>query len=1102
MKFGGFVGRERELDELRHALDETRERRGRLFLISGEPGIGKTRLAEKIAREAAARGTRAVWGRCWEGGGAPAYWPWIQVIRGCVSSADPAQRRAALESELGHLTLETVAQIVPELHTFSPHPLKPVPTSVNAEQARFQLLDSVTTLLTDFARLGPLAILLDDLHDADDSSLIMLQFVARQAAGTAILIVGTYRVDEVRQSPELSKQIGDLSRGARSIPLVGLSQAEVAEFIGLSSGQAPDQSLVARLHAATGGNPLFVDGIVRMLVADPEAGPEIASDQPFKIPHTLREAIRSRLAVLSNEARSLLNVAAAIGNEFEADVCVQAAAVSREEFNSLVDEASRGGLVKLLGQSRYRFAHALIRAGLYDALDTNTRIRLHGRIAETIEAIYAKDKRAHVAELAHHFRAAGVIEKAITYSRRASQAAFEVFSYADSAAHSLIALTLSEDHNDLRRADILLGLGRVTAFHLDPAEGIARLEEALSLYRELENEERVAATNVFLGQALASQADFSLGMNVPRALEYFRQALARKGEWTDLGVLGTLYNSMAQSLYQANRIDEAIGAAQQAKQIWMRASDPAWIAAASLCARLLMIKGRHSEAAVLLDEAAVVAQEMTDPELFRSAMFERGWCRMAMRDPIEAKRFFSRGMDKKGVSPLQAERNFEFLANVEFMTGDLVRAKAIAAEHRVQPGFRSSIAYRGGDWEAAIEMNLPMLEWTRRTGHRWDEVHTLWLLVQMLRTTGDFQRATNFLGQTLRAYHPSDVFWEMYVRPLASQLAIAMGRPDEANQHLEVCRAIIAQGEDWLGLAGSVARAEGMLAAVQGRNFAIQFENAIANHQRYSLPFDEADTLYYWGVALNAAGEYSLVNEKLDAAIEMYRRYGAGQRWIDRAEAARHSVSPAPKTREPAAASPRPSIFRKEGEYWTLSYQETTFRLRHIKGLAYMMILLAHPGQRFHVKELLTMVEGAGTGNRTNGDSDLALTNDLGGRDAAFDPQARADYRNRLKELQAELDEADRFNDFGRAAHAREELDFLKSELSSSIGIGGHARLSSTHSERVRLMVGKNIRVAIDKIRQRCPTLGRHFATSISSGNFCSYQPDPEDTISWQLEAE
>jgi len=341
-----FVGRERELTELRQALAEAEAGRGRLFLISGEPGIGKTRLAEELGNEAASRGMRAVWGRCWESGGAPAYWPWIQVIRTLSSSTDSAGRRLVFESEHSASMVETVAQIVPELYASAPRPIKPPVTSrVDPEQARFRLFDSMTSLLKAFARLGSLVIVLDDLHEADLSSLTMLRFVAREVTATGILIIGTYRDIEVQRSPELSQHIGDLSREARLIPLVGLSQAEVAQFYGFSSGQAPDDELVSKLHAATAGNPLFVDGIVRTLIADRDAGFGTPSSEHLKIPHTLREAIHRRLAALSDETRALLRVAAVIGNEFETEICLSVGGVSRDEFNSQLDEASTGGIV-------------------------------------------------------------------------------------------------------------------------------------------------------------------------------------------------------------------------------------------------------------------------------------------------------------------------------------------------------------------------------------------------------------------------------------------------------------------------------------------------------------------------------------------------------------------------------------------------------------------------------------------------------------------------------------------------------------------------------------------------------------------------------------
>ena len=169
--------------------------------------------------------------------------------------------------------------------------------------------------------------------------------------------------------------------------------------------------LVAKLCAATNGNPLFVDGIVRSLMAEGAIGSAGVLDRPFKIPSGIREAIRSRLDDLSPESNSILAVAAAIGNEFEFNLCQSVADVSAEEAHRLLDEAASAGIVTALGHGRYRFSHALIREAVYDELDTNGRIRIHGKIANRLEEIYREDIDPHLAELAHHFREAGVTGK-------------------------------------------------------------------------------------------------------------------------------------------------------------------------------------------------------------------------------------------------------------------------------------------------------------------------------------------------------------------------------------------------------------------------------------------------------------------------------------------------------------------------------------------------------------------------------------------------------------------------------------------------------------------------------------------------------------------
>ena len=205
-----FVGRERELAELVSACESGADSDAHLFLIYGEPGIGKTRLADELASRVKAGGLQVLWGRCWEGEGAPAYWPWIQVIRSFLGALEPERRsNLAVESEIAADIIHEVAQIIPDLR---PAHSTVRPPSVERQagsraKARFRLFDAVTNFLKIGARSHPMLIVLDDLHDADEASLALLRFMARELKGAPIMIVATYRDLEVRRSPGLGKMI-------------------------------------------------------------------------------------------------------------------------------------------------------------------------------------------------------------------------------------------------------------------------------------------------------------------------------------------------------------------------------------------------------------------------------------------------------------------------------------------------------------------------------------------------------------------------------------------------------------------------------------------------------------------------------------------------------------------------------------------------------------------------------------------------------------------------------------------------------------------------------------------------------------------------------
>jgi hypothetical protein len=192
--------------------------------------------------------------------------------------------------------------------------------------------------------------------------------------------------------------------------------------------------------------------------------------------------------------------------------------------------------------------------------------------------------------------------------------------------------------------------------------------------------------------------------------------------------------------------------------------------------------------------------------------------------------------------------------------------------------------------------------------------------------------------------------------------------------------------------------------------------------------------------------------------------------------------------------------FRKEGDFWTISYGATTFRLKDAKGLRYIAYLLARPAQRIHVLDLIAAVEGSAAGRRISPESeDLQIVRELGAPGPITDARARSEYRARLRDLQAELDEAERSNDLGRSEHLRTEIEMVGEELTRSSGLGGRARAVSGSAERARGLVGKNIRSVVEKIRHEHPALGRHLATAITTGYFCVYQPTPDQPVSWQL---
>jgi predicted ATPase len=318
-----FIGREPELATLHAALADATAGHGRIVLLAGEPGVGKTRLAQELAAYAWQRGALVLVGRCYEGEGAPPFWPWVQMLRTYVMDSDPAR----LRQEMG-LGAADIAQVVPEVRERLPD-LTAAP-GVESEQARFRLFDSVTLFFQAAARRQVQVLIVDDLHWAEIPSLLLLQFMAREIGEARVLVLGTYRDLGLPRGHALLQALGEIARvpGSQTLSLRGLSEPEVARFLE-RRGFQPFAPLVTAMYQATEGNPFFLTEVVRLLAYEEDHTALRSPRSTMTIPQGVRAAVERRLHALSAECQQVLTLAAVMGREFNVAALESAGATLR-----------------------------------------------------------------------------------------------------------------------------------------------------------------------------------------------------------------------------------------------------------------------------------------------------------------------------------------------------------------------------------------------------------------------------------------------------------------------------------------------------------------------------------------------------------------------------------------------------------------------------------------------------------------------------------------------------------------------------------------------------------------------------------------------------
>ncbi|HET6771318.1 MAG TPA: AAA family ATPase [Actinomycetota bacterium] len=1116
-----MVGRTGELEELISGLDSALAGRGCLFLLSGEPGIGKSRLADEFAAIAAHRGARVLWGRCWEAGGAPAYWPWVQLLRAYLRSQDPATIREQMGSGA-----TDIAQMLPEVHDLFPD--VPPPPSVDPESARFRLFDSTAKFLLDVGTVDPLTLVLDDLQAADIPSLLLLRFLTGQLLESRILILGAYRDVEVPADHPLTETISELAREAvtRHITLHGLDEEDVGRYIEKATGAVAGPMLSSTLYRQTNGNPLFLGEAVRLLAAERRLG-EDADPAALRVtvPQGIRQVIARRVYHLG-EAKQVLVLASVLGREFGLEPVRRLGDLSADESLELLGEAVGAGLLEEIpGAGRFRFSHDLVRETLYQELRPARRVRLHRELAQILEEMHGQDIDAHLAELAHHFfegAPGGDVERAVDYARRAGDQAARSLAYEEAVRlyqMGLHAFELGEQPAPEAVCELLLATGEAQARAGDLPSARETFLRAAGIARRIGDGSQLARAALGYGGRFVWARAGSDPHLVPmlqdslvllggdddrfrvrlltrlacasrdlpdrdRSDALSQQAVEIARGLDDLSTLAYALVGRAWAIYWPENPRERLEIAQKARHVAKRANDAERLFDAQLLRSLTLIEmGRIVEGIVELDtiertadELRQSAQKWPGPALRAElALLQGSFARAEqlieteirpgqppnpVRDDVSANRFHR----------FLLAREQDRLSEVEATVRDSVE------EFPSYPLHRGALACLLLDLDRANEAR-GVFDELAREGFAVLHRDSAWLCGMALASEacarlGD-REAAEFLYEQLLPFEGQHAVAHAEgslgaVDRCLGLLATTLGRLDHAEQHFLNAIRI----NDAMGATPWTAHTQHELA-------------------RMLLSRDGPGDRERAEVLGTAAGRTA--TELGMTSLERRTMGLLGELGVE--------VSEAAGTGSGDLASPiGPAVFRREGEYFSIAFEGETFRLKDTKGLRYLAHLLANPGQEVHAIDLVTLGEGGPV--RAEGFRESAERAGLHSRGAGdagdvLDPQARAAYKRRLVELNEDLDEAESFGNAERATRAREEMDVLARHLAGATGLGGQSRHSVSPAERARVSVTKAIRVALERIARHSNTLGRHLERTVRTGGFCSYSPDPRAPVAW-----
>lgn len=1014
-----LVGRDDAFARVTGGLGAARVGNGGMLLVSGAAGMGKTALL-RAALEPVSDATLA-WGTCLEGGGAPGFWPWTQAFSGLVRQVGVERSRAVAGDDLGW-----VATLVPALD----RPVGERPGE-QSERGRMLLFDAAIAWLQAIGAIRPVVVVLDDLQWADESTLTLLEILARAPRPGSVCVLGAFRPDEAPR--DVQARLATLVEHSDHVALAGLDRAATGLLAEATAGRPLEPGEVDGLFRRAGGHPFFTRELAR---AQRIAGPVEA------VPVAVRDAIERRVGRLRVQTQELLRIAALTGPRLLPDVLAAVSGRSPAEVEEAVGEALGAAVVREDDgdENGQQFAHDLFRETLAQGVDPSDRPALHRAIGS---ALVERAARTAVApsEVARHFRSgvpAGGVDEAVSWTLRAVEADVAALALSEAAQHlrRLRRVVADAGHSLgpavlvevlLTEADVLARAGRA-----EEARGLLlTARSTASTASDPTGVARAALAIAALGSRFATRRDEVVGV--------LRETLVLLGDddpELQARVTATLARELIHSI--AEQRDLAGPLSQRALEL-SRTTEDMDVVAACLLARhdVLWTPGQTPRRAEVTAELVQLAQAAGDRELQAQALL------LHANVLLESGRAGFEPVLRECLLLLEelGELRHRYTVETRRACAALLRGNLDEASDRIGRAAELGKRLREPDTEnvrmsQTLELvrtrGVPdeLLAFASRAIEHWTgaPVHAHAVAAGFSARAGDLPAARRHVAAVgdLGTWRVDRSYlWSVFVRELAYAAVTLEDR--------DLCAELLAELEPLAGTCG----VNGALVAFAGCH----------SHTAGNLAA--------------ALGETARARHLLEDACAVYERLGAADLVRARADLATCVGETGPTATH---------ALRCHGDTWEVTFAGRTASVRDCKGLHDIAALVQRPGTEVHVLDLVAS----------------PITSDAGGQ--VLDRTAADRYRRRLTELAEEREAATLLGDTAALEAVETEHRALVTELRGGSGPGGRVREFANHpAERARKAVTGRVRDAVRRVAAALPELGAHLDEHLVTGIRCRY---------------